>query len=126
MGALASQKTTGPRAGAREAAEVDPFGPADPYAAAESFRLRVTFSATSMEGFYFKPANILVSSLRPVGRRAFTCAHELGHHWFGHGSTIDQLQEDGHAEVCEGKRCPTNRTTNCLDQECRPSTIRGG
>jgi Zn-dependent peptidase ImmA (M78 family) len=81
---------------AREAAEVDPFGPADPYAAAESFGLRVNFLATSMEGFYFKgePANILVSSLRPVGRRAFTCAHELGHHWFGHGSTIDQLQED--------------------------------
>jgi Zn-dependent peptidase ImmA (M78 family) len=81
---------------AREAAEVDPFGPADPYAAAESFGLRVNFSATSMEGFYFKgkPANILVSSLRPLGRRAFTCAHELGHHWFGHGSTIDQLQED--------------------------------
>ncbi|HEY2051618.1 MAG TPA: ImmA/IrrE family metallo-endopeptidase [Caulobacteraceae bacterium] len=81
---------------ARDAADVDPFGPADPYAAAESFGLRVNFSATSMEGFYFKgdPANILVSSLRPVGRRAFTCAHELGHHWFGHGSTIDQLQED--------------------------------
>jgi len=81
---------------AREAAEVDPFGPADPYAAAESFGLRVNFSATSMEGFYFKgkPANILVSSLRPVGRRAFTCAHELGHHRLGHGSTIDQLQED--------------------------------
>jgi len=81
---------------AREAAEVDPFGPADPFAAAEGFGLRVNLSATSMEGFYFKgsPANILVSSLRPVGRRTFTCAHELGHHWFGHGSTIDQLQED--------------------------------
>lgn len=81
---------------ARDAADVDPFGPADPYAAAEAFGLRVNFSATSMEGFYFKgnPPNILISSLRPVGRRAFTCAHELGHHWFGHGSTIDQLQED--------------------------------
>lgn len=81
---------------AREAAGADPFGPADPFAAAESFGLRVNLSATSMEGFYFKgnPANILVSSLRPVGRRTFTCAHELGHHWFGHGSTIDQLQED--------------------------------
>lgn len=81
---------------AREAAGADPFGPADPFAAAEAFGLRVNLSATSMEGFYFKgnPANILVSSLRPVGRRTFTCAHELGHHWFGHGSTIDQLQED--------------------------------
>ena len=81
---------------ARDAADVDPFGPADPYAVAEAFGLRVNLTATSMEGFYFKgnPPNILVSSLRPVGRRAFTCAHELGHHWFGHGSTIDQLQED--------------------------------
>ena len=81
---------------AREAAEVDPFGPADSYAVANHFGLRVNLSAASMEGFYFKgkPANILVSSLRPVGRRAFTCAHELGHHWFGHGSTIDQLKED--------------------------------
>ena len=85
---------------AREAADVDPFGPADPYAAAEGFGLRVNFTATSMEGFYFKgkPPNILISSLRPVGRRAFTCAHELGHHWFGHGSTIDQLQEDEREE----------------------------
>jgi hypothetical protein len=85
---------------AREAADVDPFGPADPYAAAEGFGLRVNFTATSMEGFYFKgkPPNILISSLRPVGRRAFTCAHELGHHWFGHGSTIDQLQEDDREE----------------------------
>jgi hypothetical protein len=81
---------------ARDAADVDPFGPADPYAAAETLGLRVNFLAMSMEGFYLKgtPADILVSSLRPVGRRAFTCAHELGHHWFGHGSTIDQLQED--------------------------------
>ncbi len=81
---------------ARDEADVDPFGSADPYAVAEGFGLRVNLTATSMEGFYFKgkPPNILVSSLRPVGRRAFTCAHELGHHWFGHGSTIDQLQED--------------------------------
>lgn len=85
---------------AREAADVDPFGPADPFAAAAAFGVRVTFTATSMEGFYFKgkPPNVLISSLRPVGRRAFTCAHELGHHWFGHGSTIDQLQEDEREE----------------------------
>jgi len=80
----------------RDAADVDPFGPADPYAVAESRGIRVVFSAISMEGFYFKgpPSNILISSLRPVARRAFTCAHELGHNWFGHGSTIDKLQED--------------------------------
>lgn len=50
----------------------------------------------SMEGVYASLAKpkILISSLRPAGRRAFTCAHELAHHFFGHGSTIDELKED--------------------------------
>ena len=37
---------------------------------------------------------IHVSALRPLARRTFTCAHELGHHVFGHGSTIDELRDD--------------------------------
>lgn len=80
----------------RDQLELDPFGPADPYAAAARLGVTVRFLDSSMEGFYFKqgPGRILLSSLRPVPRRAFTCAHELGHHCFGHGSTIDQLQED--------------------------------
>ena len=80
----------------RDQLELDPFGPADPYAAAARLGVTVRFIDSSMEGFYFKqgPGRILLSSLRPVPRRAFTCAHELGHHCFGHGSTIDQLQED--------------------------------
>ncbi len=80
----------------RDQLDLDPFGPADPFAAAEQLGVTVRFLDTSMEGFYFKqgPGRILLSSLRPVPRRAFTCAHELGHHCFGHGSTIDQLQED--------------------------------
>ncbi len=49
-----------------------------------------------MEGFYQKasPPKILLSAQRPLPRRAFTCAHEIGHHWFGHGSTVDQLQQE--------------------------------
>ena len=49
----------------------------------------------SMEGVYAALAKptILLSSLRPLARRAFTCAHELGHHVFGHGSTIDELRD---------------------------------
>jgi Zn-dependent peptidase ImmA (M78 family) len=46
-----------------------------------------------MEGLYYddgKPL-ILISSCRPRGRRAFTCAHEYGHHVFGHGSRIDEV-----------------------------------
>lgn len=80
----------------RDQLDLDPFGPVDPYAIAARLGVKVVFLDSSMEGFYFKgpTPRVLLSSLRPVPRRAFTCAHELGHHWFGHGSTIDQLQED--------------------------------
>ena len=36
----------------------------------------------------------MVNSLRPAGRRAFNCAHELGHHIFGHGSRVDEVREE--------------------------------
>ena len=51
---------------------------------------------SSLEGMYTPdvPA-IVLGSLRPRGRRAFTCAHELGHHVFGHGFRIDELLDDG-------------------------------
>jgi Zn-dependent peptidase ImmA (M78 family) len=80
----------------RDQLDLDQFAPVDPYRAAELLGVKVVFLGASMEGFYFKqkPARILLSGLRPVPRRAFTCAHELGHHIFGHGSTIDQLQDD--------------------------------
>lgn len=53
----------------------------------------------SMEGLYHRsdPATICVSSLRPSGRRTFTCAHELGHHVFGHGTRVDELTDQQHA-----------------------------
>jgi Zn-dependent peptidase ImmA (M78 family) len=67
------------------------------YELADRARVSVRFvDDISMEGVYASLAKpkILISSLRPAGRRAFTCAHELGHHFFGHGSTIDELKED--------------------------------
>lgn len=81
---------------AREQAGVDEIDPIDVYAVADRLGLRVRFLKVSMEGLYKKgpPAITFLSSLRPVPRRAFTCGHELGHHWFGHGSTIDELKED--------------------------------
>ncbi len=49
----------------------------------------------SMEGVYTSDAKprpvIIVSSLRPAGRKALTCGHELGHHVFGHGTQWDEL-----------------------------------
>ena len=49
----------------------------------------------SMEGMYLRDLGptILISSLRPSGRRAFTVAHELGHHHSGDGTNIDQTVE---------------------------------
>lgn len=58
--------------------------------------VRVLFVNYSMEGCYLRNDRplIKISALRPLVRRAFNCAHELGHHVFGHGSTIDELQEE--------------------------------
>lgn len=62
---------------------------------AERLKLEVRFCAGgSFEGMYAKGSNvILVPSLRPPGRQAFTGAHEMGHWYFGHGSRIDELPE---------------------------------
>lgn len=50
----------------------------------------------SMEGVYVASSapKILLSSLRPQGRRSFTCAHEIGHHIFGHGEQFDELTDE--------------------------------
>ena len=53
------------------------------------------FDLPSLEGMYYnspKP-HIILSSLRPSGRRAFTCAHELGHHSRGDGTCLDEMVE---------------------------------
>lgn len=99
----------------RDQLDLDPFGPVDPYAIAASLGVKVVFLDTSMEGFYFRqPPRILLSALRPVPRRAFTCAHELGHHWFGHGSTIDQLQEDERSDSSKPEEVLANAFAGAL------------
>ena len=64
------------------------------YDLAETLGIEVRFAdIPSMEGMLYcnpDPA-IIVSSLRLPGRRAFTCAHELGHFHSGDGTTIDEL-----------------------------------
>jgi Zn-dependent peptidase ImmA (M78 family) len=81
---------------ARDQAGLDLISPIDVYGLAERLGVRVLFLDVSMEGFYHKgpPSKIILSAQRPLARRAYTCAHEIGHHWFGHGSTIDELRED--------------------------------
>lgn len=64
---------------------------------AEELEVEVRFTdIPSMEAVYVKEPGplIVVSSLRPAGRRAFNCAHELGHHIFGHGSRVDEVREE--------------------------------
>ena len=67
------------------------------YELADRAGVKVQFvDDVSMEGVYaaLTRPTVLLSSLRPLARRAFTCAHELGHHVFGHGSTIDELRDN--------------------------------
>ena len=66
------------------------------YDLAEKLGVEVRFlDVPSMEGMYTSASSptIIVSSLRPPGRRAFTCAHELGHHNRSDGVEIDELVE---------------------------------
>jgi len=65
----------------------------------EKLGVAVRFSdIPSMEGVYQADAKpqptIIVSSLRPAGRKALTCGHELGHHVFNHGTQWDELVDN--------------------------------
>jgi Zn-dependent peptidase ImmA (M78 family) len=81
---------------ARVRAQCDLVSPVSVCDVAASLDVRVTFNNINMEGMYQKgrPPRIHLSALRPLVRRAYNCAHELGHHELGHGSSIDELRED--------------------------------
>ncbi len=55
----------------------------------------VRFVPINMEGMFRREPipRIMISSFRPLPRQVFTCAHELGHYWVGHGFTIDELKQ---------------------------------
>lgn len=74
----------------------DDDGPLDVYALCHDMDVSVRFvPIPSMEGLYGRRDDgtsiILLPSQRPLPRRAFSCGHELGHHVFGHGSSIDRM-----------------------------------
>jgi Zn-dependent peptidase ImmA (M78 family) len=81
---------------ARLKAGKDLVSPVCIYSVAEAHGVRVTFNDINMEGMYQRgsPPRIHLSSKRPLARRAYNCAHELGHHLLGHGSSIDELREN--------------------------------
>ena len=67
------------------------------YDFATSMGIEVRFlDLPSLEGMYSKTPEpvIVISSLRPPGRQAYTGGHELGHHIYGHGFRIDELFEN--------------------------------
>jgi hypothetical protein len=75
---------------------IAPDQPCCVYDLAERIGVEVRFAEIpSAEGIYSpgKPV-IVISSLRPAGRQAFTCAHELGHHAYGHGERFDEVIEE--------------------------------
>ncbi len=76
--------------------------PIDPIQLAEKNGCEVRFmSLASLEGMYSPEPRptIIVGSQRPAGRRNFTCAHELGHHIWGHGMRLDELtSSNGHGK----------------------------
>lgn len=64
------------------------------YDLAEGLGIEVRFvDIPSLEGMYCPELGptILLSALRPSGRRAFTCAHELAHHDNRDGSRVHQF-----------------------------------
>lgn len=66
------------------------------YAVCERLGIPVRFVDVSMEGIYRRGPlpRIFLSAHRPLARRHFNCAHELGHHLFGHGATLDEIREN--------------------------------
>ena len=84
---------------ARTKAGLDLMNPICIFDLCERLGVIVRFTDINMEGMYDRTPKprIHLSSLRPLARRVFTCGHELGHHEFGHGSTIDEMQEEADA-----------------------------
>jgi Zn-dependent peptidase ImmA (M78 family) len=83
----------------RARAGVDQMNPICIFDLCEKLGVTVRFTDINMEGMYSggELARIFVSSQRPLARRVFTCGHELGHHEFGHGATIDEIREEAAA-----------------------------
>jgi Zn-dependent peptidase ImmA (M78 family) len=73
------------------------------YALCKAYNVPVRFNSINMEGMYQRgtPSRIHLSALRPLPRRSYNCAHEFGHHFFSHGSSIDELQENAKAKPWE-------------------------
>lgn len=75
------------------------FQPVNVFDICMAMDVSVRFIDISMEGTYTVRKDgthptIILSNQRPLPRRFFTCAHELGHHVFKHGDRIDELSDN--------------------------------
>ena len=79
---------------ARDDLGADQDTPIAIFDATEALGASVVFADIDMEGIYERTPKpqVILSPYRPLVRRVFNCAHELGHHRFGHGSTIHELK----------------------------------
>ena len=104
-GALATRAMQA-AAATRAEAKLDQAGPICIYGLCETLGVVVRFNNINMEGMYQRgrPPRVHLSARRPLPRRVFNCAHELGHHVFGHGSSIDELREDAKAQPWEDQK----------------------
>jgi hypothetical protein len=71
--------------------------PLCPFDLALALEIDLWFQAlASLEGMYSsspRPA-IIVGTERPARRQTYTCAHEIGHHVFGHGTKVDEIKTE--------------------------------
>jgi Zn-dependent peptidase ImmA (M78 family) len=79
----------------RSKGQLNQISPICVYSLCETLGVRVRFNDINMEGMYEKgpPSRIHLSSKRPLVRKTFSCGHELGHHVFKHGFSIDELKD---------------------------------
>jgi hypothetical protein len=75
---------------------IDSFEPLSIFDVCDKLNVSVRIYDNNMEGIYSinkkgTHPTIILSNKRPLPRRFFTCAHELGHHVFGHGSKFDEM-----------------------------------
>ena len=77
----------------RSRARVSRSAPICVYDLAETVGVEVKFiGGNSFGGMYSKTTEtVLVPALRPPGRQAFTCGHEIGHWYFGHGNRVEEV-----------------------------------
>lgn len=94
----------------RRSAGVRKTQPVIVYDLAHRLQIEVRFAGGgSFGGMYERLSQtILVPSLRPPGRRAFSCAHEMGHWHFEHGTRVDSADDFDHME----EKPPDERLAN--------------